>query len=211
MTSKAKHAAPGVASEKKSPRPRRAVRLSVRFDVFKRDSFTCSYCGRRPPTVVLEVDHIVPVASGGGNEPENLTTACRDCNGGKGAKHLNAEMRPAVAADRAEEIQERALQAKAYAEAIEEQQRAESRMLDSVNRRWAEVFGAETTPTGWKMPEYGPPWPSAATIRNFLTRIPLDEILKAIDITATSRCTTWKADRYFYAVCWRRIRGEDMR
>ena len=33
--------------------------------------------------VRLNVDHVLPVALGGSDEPENLTTACSDCNAGK--------------------------------------------------------------------------------------------------------------------------------
>ena len=67
---------------------RKAIPKSVRFEVFKRDSFTCQYCGRKAPDVVLEVDHINPVANGGENDILNLVTSCRDCNSGKGAKLL---------------------------------------------------------------------------------------------------------------------------
>lgn len=57
----------------------------LRFEVLKRDSQTCVYCGRRPPHVALEVDHVIPVSSGGRTEFSNLVTACQDCNRGKGA------------------------------------------------------------------------------------------------------------------------------
>lgn len=53
----------------------------IRFQVFKRDKFTCQYCGRSG--VELEVDHINPVANGGTNDIDNLITACKDCNRGK--------------------------------------------------------------------------------------------------------------------------------
>jgi len=33
------------------------VPKSVRFEVFKRDSFTCKYCGAKAPEAVLHVDH----------------------------------------------------------------------------------------------------------------------------------------------------------
>ena len=62
---------------------------SVRFNVFKRDGFRCQYCGRAAPDVVLHVDHIVPVAAGGGNDELNLITACQDCNLGKGKTQLS--------------------------------------------------------------------------------------------------------------------------
>ena len=60
-----------------------ALSKKLRFEVFKRDKFTCQYCGKRPPDVVLEIDHIVPKAKGGEDNSGNLTTACFDCNRGK--------------------------------------------------------------------------------------------------------------------------------
>lgn len=48
----------------------------LRFEVFKRDGFTCQYCGRTPPGVVLEVDHILPSSKGGQTTTANLLTAC---------------------------------------------------------------------------------------------------------------------------------------
>jgi len=65
-----------------------AISKGLRFDIFRRDKFTCQYCGRKPPDVILEVDHITPASKGGGDEPENLITSCFDCNRGKGKKLL---------------------------------------------------------------------------------------------------------------------------
>ena len=67
---------------------RQAVKKSVRFEIFKRDQFTCQYCGEKAPDVVLEIDHITPVADGGDNDLLNLITACRACNAGKSDKAL---------------------------------------------------------------------------------------------------------------------------
>jgi hypothetical protein len=71
----------------------RSVRTSLsktlRFEVFKRDSFTCQYCGRKAPDVLLEADHIEPVAKGGSDDFLNLVTACKDCNSGKSDKRLS--------------------------------------------------------------------------------------------------------------------------
>lgn len=53
----------------------------IRTRVFKRDDFTCAYCGKRGGN--LECDHIVPVSRGGTNHDENLTTACFKCNRSK--------------------------------------------------------------------------------------------------------------------------------
>jgi 5-methylcytosine-specific restriction endonuclease McrA len=56
---------------------------ALRFDVLTRDKFTCQYCGGRPPSVELEVDHIVAVANGGASVMDNLVAACKECNRGK--------------------------------------------------------------------------------------------------------------------------------
>jgi hypothetical protein len=69
-------------------RKRKALSKKTRFEVFKRDSFACQYCGQGAPDVLLHVDHIVPVADGGGDEITNLVTACVGCNIGKGATPL---------------------------------------------------------------------------------------------------------------------------
>jgi hypothetical protein len=68
---------------------RKTISKKIRFEVFKRDSFTCQYCGRMAPDVVLEVDHINPVARGGDNDIMNLLTSCFDCNRGKGKRKIS--------------------------------------------------------------------------------------------------------------------------
>ena len=68
---------------------RKALTKKTRFEVFKRDSFKCQYCGRSAPDVILEVDHIVPVAEGGINDMLNLVTSCQECNRGKGKRKLS--------------------------------------------------------------------------------------------------------------------------
>lgn len=52
--------------------------LSFRFRILQRDNFTCQYCGRKAPAVVLEVDHVVPRANGGSGRATNLITACHE-------------------------------------------------------------------------------------------------------------------------------------
>lgn len=68
---------------------RKGISKKTRFEVFKRDAFTCQYCGRTAPDCVLEVDHIVPVAKGGDNEMINLVTSCFDCNRGKSDREIS--------------------------------------------------------------------------------------------------------------------------
>jgi hypothetical protein len=70
-------------------RKRKSLSDKTRFEIFKRDSFTCQYCGKMAPTVVLECDHIDPVANGGSDEMMNLVTSCETCNSGKRARLLS--------------------------------------------------------------------------------------------------------------------------
>jgi hypothetical protein len=64
-------------------REARNISPKERWEIFARDNFTCRYCGRKPPEVALTVDHVRPVDADGTKEPENLVTACEDCNSGK--------------------------------------------------------------------------------------------------------------------------------
>ena len=68
---------------------RKSTGKRLRFEIFKRDGFTCQYCGAQPPEAVLVIDHIKPVSEGGDNDPLNLITACESCNQGKSNKLLN--------------------------------------------------------------------------------------------------------------------------
>ena len=68
---------------------RKSISKKLRFEIFKRDLFTCQYCGSKPPGAVLEIDHIKPISAGGENDDLNLLTSCFDCNRGKGARLLS--------------------------------------------------------------------------------------------------------------------------
>ena len=59
--------------------------LRLRFEILKRDNFTCQYCGRnvKDDKIKLNVDHIIPKAKGGEDTYENLITSCQECNLGK--------------------------------------------------------------------------------------------------------------------------------
>jgi hypothetical protein len=51
--------------------------------VFARDGLRCRYCGA---TQDLTIDHVVPRCLGGTDDADNLTVACRPCNGRKGGR-----------------------------------------------------------------------------------------------------------------------------
>lgn len=64
-----------------------AVSKRLRYEIFRRDNHMCRYCGGAAPDVTLTVDHVLPVALGGGDDPSNLVAACKDCNAGKAASN----------------------------------------------------------------------------------------------------------------------------
>lgn len=84
-----------------------AVSKKLRFEVFKRDSFTCQYCGRSAPDAVLECDHIEPVSKGGQDDILNLITSCFDCNRGKSNRELDDDAVLAKRKAQLDELQER--------------------------------------------------------------------------------------------------------
>lgn len=59
------------------------IPAKLRWEVFKRDGFTCKGCGAQDD---LSADHISPESKGGKTTLENLQTLCRSCNSKKGAR-----------------------------------------------------------------------------------------------------------------------------
>ena len=59
--------------------PAAAVTFSRR-NIFKRDHFTCQYCGAQPGSEELTLDHVVPRAQGGESRWDNCVLACLACN-----------------------------------------------------------------------------------------------------------------------------------
>jgi 5-methylcytosine-specific restriction endonuclease McrA len=59
--------------------PSVAVAFSRR-NIFKRDHYTCQYCGRQPGSEELTIDHVVPRSHGGQSRWDNCVLACVACN-----------------------------------------------------------------------------------------------------------------------------------
>lgn len=110
-----------------------AVTKRTRYEVLKRDNHACRYCGAGAPEAKLTIDHVVPVALGGTDSPENLVAACHDCNAGKSSVPADAALVADVAAD--------ALQwRKAIEVAAEMAQRdrdAQAALLDTFHEYWS--------------------------------------------------------------------------
>jgi hypothetical protein len=86
---------------------RKSLSKKIRFEVFKRDSFTCQYCGRAAPEVILHADHIQPVSKDGEDDILNLITSCVDCNAGKSDRLLSDDSVVLRQKSQLDELQER--------------------------------------------------------------------------------------------------------
>lgn len=95
---------------------RKNIGKKIRFEVFKRDKFTCQYCGNKAPDVVLNVDHIHPVVDGGDNSIINLITSCFGCNSGKGGRKIPDQSTLTLQREELERQQERLEQIEMMAE-----------------------------------------------------------------------------------------------
>jgi len=63
----------------------------LRSLIFRRDNYTCQYCGSK--ALPLHCDHVIPVSRGGSNLESNLKTACKPCNLSKNDKLLEEWIR----------------------------------------------------------------------------------------------------------------------
>lgn len=175
-----------------------AVSKRLRFEVFKRDGFTCQYCARKTPDVVLEVDHIIPLAEGGGDEIENLATACFDCNRGKSAGLLDDRAPVANLKAQAKQMAEREDQLRAYNEVKRVQRQRVTADFDRAWNHWFECWD-ETSLPRWYLP-----WEGALT--RAIERLGIEEVLEAIDITH-GKFPTLRADapKYLGGILRRKV------
>lgn len=183
---------------------RKSISQKLRFEVFKRDSFTCQYCGRMAPDVVLQVDHINPVKEGGDNSILNLITSCFDCNNGKGARKLTDK----------QEIQKQQEQLRLLSQKKEQLEwvvkwREELLSLneDEVNIAEKEIQQFNDT---YSLSEHG-----RQIIKDLIKKYSLVNVLEAIDIAFTKYDTqktseTWNAAfNKVGGICYNKKREKD--
>lgn len=149
---------------------RSTVPAKVRFEVFKRDSFTCQYCGKRAPDVVLHLEHIEPASLGGSDDLLNLVTACERCNLGKGPMPLSDQAVLEKQRAQLDRLQERH-------EQFTMMLRWKDGLLQQSEDLCEEVAGYLTRQTpGLGLSPYG-----HAELHKLLRKHPLDQVLYAID------------------------------
>lgn len=163
---------------------RKGITKKTRFEVFKRDKFTCQYCGAKAPDVVLQIDHIKPVAHGGDNDILNLVTSCDSCNQGKGARELTDDSVVRVKQAQAEKLAERR-------EQIEMMYEWQLSLSDEKEAKVEKACDLIEEITGYGVTEYG-----AGQLRKLVARfefdVLLDAIRRAFDWYGFSTDTEWE-------------------
>lgn len=148
---------------------RKPLSKKLRFEVFKRDSFTCQYCGAQAPDVLLHVDHIVPVSKGGGDEILNLITACEPCNQGKSDRSLDDHSVMKRQRTQLDQLAERREQLEMMLEWRDALESEKTDIVEEVSQRIAERGGFTPNESGKN------------DIRRWLKQYSLAEILTALD------------------------------
>jgi hypothetical protein len=173
-----------------------AVSKRTRYEVLRRDNFTCRYC--RSTEGELTVDHVTPVALGGTDDPSNLVAACKDCNAGKASTSPDATTVEDVS--QSEMRWAGAIQAAAEARAAAA--RPLEAYLEAFDAKWANwTYGRDSLPiprpNNWR-----------TTGRQFYAaHLPIEELCEAVDFAAGNDRVrvdgTW---RYMCGIAWTKIR-----
>ena len=171
---------------------RKPLSKATRFEVFKRDEFTCQYCGSHPPAAILHVDHILAVANGGLDQLPNLITACSECNLGKGVRRLE-EVPPSLA-ETADRILETERQIKGWKCAIRKRETRIRSEVNSVESWWPSLPLSSL---------------SRRSIARFVERIGVfstrDAMKIAADMADRKEWDDERMFRYFCGICWNKI------
>lgn len=154
-----------------SPMEREHISKKLRFEVFKRDSFTCQYCGSKAPDVILEIDHIQPVAKGGSSDILNLITACKSCNSGKSDRKLSDNSVLEKQRQQLLELQERKEQIEMMMDWQRELAKLDDYAIEQVANFWAEL-----------VPPYILNDNGKRSLEKLLKKFSLDQVLEAMRI-----------------------------
>ena len=174
-----------------------AVSKRLRFEILRRDNHACRYCGATAPDVALHVDHVVPESLGGTSAPDNLVTACADCNMGKSSTAADASTVADVRQDAAR-----------WATAMEQVAEIRNRQIQDDAALWSWFESVWCDWRDWRGNAIPFAHNAGTTIRQFLgSGLTKDEIASLVAVAMNANHvdadSTWK---YFCGCAWRRIR-----
>lgn len=169
-----------------------AISKRTRFEVMTRDGHACRYCGASAPDAKLTIDHVVPIALGGGDEPSNLVAACRDCNAGKSSttpgQALVADV-SAVNVAFAEAMRQAADEL--FAESAEDQE-----YLRKFEAAWDTQTWGDVMPNNWR----------DSILRFKASGLPVDVLITGIGrAVAAPSVTRSERFRYMCGFAWKKV------
>ena len=172
---------------------RKTISKKIRFEVFKRDSFTCQYCSSQPPKVALEIDHIIPVSKNGSNEIDNLITACFDCNRGKSDTELSSIPKTLIEKTAIKKIAIE--QYKEYLKILKIEQKQINNDIDLVESIYTSYHKDYIFSNKFRL-----------SVKKFILSIGIEETI----ISMENACLTVRHNhdvlKYFCGICWNKIR-----
>lgn len=153
--------------------------------------------------VILHVDHVVPVSTGGSDDVGNLITSCSDCNLGKSDSVLpGIESKPTLTPEQAVARNE---QLEAYYDQLKEQAFQSAEAVDRIFELWALLDGQDMAADKFMLPKQ-----LFDAVPRFLERLPEEEVADAVRKAFSRKGSEreWSRFKYFCGICWRKIKGE---
>jgi hypothetical protein len=174
---------------------RKSISKKLRFEVFKRDAFTCQYCSEKPPKVPLEIDHINPVCKGGKNNIDNLITAFFDCNRGKSGNELTSIPKTILEKSQGKKIA--LLQYKEYQKILKEERFQMESDIDSIEGIYSSVFDQYCFTNKFRL-----------SVKRFIKELGIDLVIDAMENSCYKIYHQDKALKYFCGICWTQIKEQ---
>lgn len=174
-----------------------AITKKIRFEIFKRDGFACAYCGKTPPEITLEVDHIEPKSKGGKDDINNLITACFDCNRGK--RDIPLDKAPSTLIENLEVLKEKEEQLKEYNKFIKTIEKRTNKETREIEKAFQVYFPDLCFTEQFKK----------STIRRFLKHLQMHEIINAVHLAGPRKTDPDACLKYFCGICWNIIKKDD--
>ena len=173
-----------------------SISKKLRFEVFKRDNFCCGYCGRTPPEITLEIDHINPKSKGGKNDINNYITSCFDCNRGK--RNIPLTVIPNSLTINLEILKEKEIQLKEYNKYIRKIKKRLENDATLISNIYTEYFPEFCLSKHFKR----------VTLQRFQKSLPLHEIIDAMGLACSKINDQDDSIKYFCGVCWKKIKNK---
>lgn len=184
-----------------------SISKKIRFEIFKRDNFTCQYCGNHPPEVILEIDHIIPKSKSGSDEINNLITSCFNCNRGK--SNIELDKIPNVLIENKEIIEERENQYIEYQKLLKKIERRINKEVNDIQKIYKTYFNDYLFTDKFKI-----------SVRMFIEKIGYHEVKKSMVAACiklhgskqywrTNISANEAAIKYFCGICWNKIKNQE--